>query len=260
MLVVAIILLIIIIPWLVGFYMVNDFHVKQTSLPHYKQVFFIFPHPDDEVINAGGLISEFSKVGSRTTLVVLTKGERGTIDGHSDYNLKTTRTKEAQQIEKILGVKVFIQKDFGDGELVKHKTELKEYIDTLLNQTGPDLVVTYDLSGLYGHEDHIVCSQIVTDLIRMKYPNVHLWYTSLPKKVLSLIHLPEQMAKDPNYQKNRAFPAIRIFVGSSIADRIHAIYTYKSQFQAFRNTFPIKFIPLWYYYSMQLFEYYAEAN
>lgn len=258
--IIAILLAILIIPWLVGFFMVNDFHVRQQSLPPYKNVLFIFPHPDDEVINAGGLIDTFSKAGTKTTLVILTKGERGTSDGHVDNTLKVIRAKEAQKVEKILNVKTFIQKDFGDGELAKHKTELTTYIDKLMGTVTPDLVVTYDLSGLYGHEDHIVVSQITTELIKNKYSNIHLWYPSLPKKVLSLIHLPEEMAKDPQYQKNRAFPTIRIFVGASIFDRIHAIYAYKSQLLSFRDAFPFKFIPLWYYYSMQLFEYYAEIK
>lgn len=254
------VILITIIPWLVGFIFANEFQIKLKKLPSYKKILVIFPHPDDEVINAGGLMKKFSQQGIQVTLAILTKGEKGTEDGHQENNLKQIRTEEAKKATKLLGVSTLIHEDFGDGELVKHKEDLTHYIDKLIQKTGLDLIITYDLSGLYGHEDHIVLSEIVTRLVKHKYKNIHVWYPSLPKRIFSMIQLPEHMAKDPDYKRKREYPTFRVFVGLGVINKIHAVYGYKSQIQSFRNSFPIKWIPLWYYYSMQLFEYYAEAK
>lgn len=258
--VILIVILIVILTWVLGFIYINDFSISSKKLQQYKRLLVIFPHPDDEVINAGGLIQKLSHLGANITLSILSKGEKGTSDGHIENNLKQIRTEEAKRAAKHLGVSTLIHEDFGDGDLMKHKKELTMYIDDLIKKDNPDLILTYDQSGLYGHEDHIVVSEIVTNLVKTKYSTIDLWYPSLPKRVFSLITLPEHMAKDTEFLKKRAFPSIRIFTGYGLVKKIHAVYEYRSQLQSFKNSFPIKLIPLWFYYSMQLYEYYSEAD
>lgn len=63
----------------------------------------------------------------------------------------------------------FVQEDFGNGQLTAKQPALKSYMQKLLDDFRPDLVVTYDLAGEYGHPDHVVISEIVTELIKTTY-------------------------------------------------------------------------------------------
>jgi LmbE family N-acetylglucosaminyl deacetylase len=248
------------LPWIFGFFISNDFSVKNGHIQKFKKILIIFPHPDDETLAAGGLIRSLTDQRSNVIVVVLTKGEKGNDDAHIDLTLKDTRKKELFAATRALGVKKVIMEDFGDGEIRNNKKEVTAYILDTIKRNNPDLIITYDLAGLYGHEDHIVVSEIVTDAVKKQFPDTTLWYTSLPKKMLAMVKLPEHMAKDPMFKKRRAHPTIKIFVGLNVFHRIRALYAYKSQLHSFSKGMPIPALPLWYYYSMQFFEFYAKAN
>jgi LmbE family N-acetylglucosaminyl deacetylase len=258
--VITLIAAILLVPWIWGFVSSNDLTVPDGSIRQYKKVLVVFPHPDDETLSAGGLISRLTQQKSDVTLIVLTRGEKGNPDAHIDPRLKDIRASELTAAAKALGVIHVTLEDFGDGELARKKPQLTTYITDVFRKHTPDLVITYDLSGLYGHEDHITVSEIVTDIIRKKYPKTTLLYTSFPKKIYRMIKLPEHMAKDPQFQKRRATPTMKVFVGFHVVRRIQAMYAYRSQLSSFSKGMPVPAIPLWWYYSLQLFEYYAKAN
>src|SRR5215471_6912930 len=100
--------------WLAGFWFVNELTIPSGRITGFRKALVIFPHADDEM-NVGGLLWRLSQQGTAVTLVILTKGERGTSDAHLDPKLKVIRSEEAQASCKCLGVSQLIQKDFGDG-------------------------------------------------------------------------------------------------------------------------------------------------
>lgn len=260
MVIIYIIILILLLPWLYGFFQANDFSVSDISIKKFKNILVIFPHPDDETLSAGGLIANFIDQKSSVTVVVLTRGEKGNDDAHTDETLKEIRKNELLTALNCLGVTRISLEDFGDGQLRSRKNELSEYIDTTIQTVMPDLIITYDLSGLYGHDDHIIVSEIISDRVMTKYKHIALWYPSFPKKILAMLTLPEHMAKNPEFKLKRVTPNAKVLIGKNITRRIRALYAYGSQLYSFRKSFPVPQIPLWYYYSMQLFEYYHEAN
>jgi LmbE family N-acetylglucosaminyl deacetylase len=254
------IIVLVLIVWLTGFFIANDFSVPTQKIGPYKNVLIIFPHADDEVVNAGGFIHALSRQKSKVTLGILTKGEKGTPDGHLDPQLKNIRVEEGEKSSRILGVTKVIQEDFGDGELINKKEVLNQYIDKLIKKTQADLVVTYDLAGLYGHPDHITVSEVVTDLMKNTYKTTPLWYVSFPKKVLAMATLPEHMAKDPKFKNRRAYPTFKVSISLDISAKINALYAHKSQYQSFRSSLPLKFMPIWFFYTMPQFEYFSKGN
>ncbi len=256
---IEILFLIIIIFWVYGFYIRNDFSVPTAYIKKFKNVLIIYPHADDELFTAGGFISALSKQKSSITLVILTMGERGNFDTHYDENLKITRTNEAKIVASILKVTKLIQEDFGDNDLKNKRDLLKEYISKLITNTNPDLILTYDKSGLYGHPDHIIVSEIVTDLAKSN-GNVELWYATLPQRTLNMINLPEHMATDINFKTKRVLPTFKVSSLPYKMNKYKALMTYQSQLSSFKNHMPIKFIPLWFYDSMSFYEYFYKVN
>lgn len=254
-----ILIVIFILLWLIGIFVVNDFLLPTKDLRQYKHILIIFPHADDEVLHTAGLIRIASQQKIRTTLAVLTKGERGTSDAHLDNTLKAIRTKEAQVAAKIYGVTKLIQEDFGDDRLTSKKKELNLYIDTMIKQETPDLIITYDLAGEYGHPDHIVVSEIVTELVKKKHTEVALWYATFPKLIYNMGQFPTQMAEDPNFMKRRAPATIKVFIGLKVIQKIQATYLYKSQYQSFKSAVPYN-LPLGLVFSLFIAEYFHPVN
>lgn len=242
--------------WCLIFYFYSDFTVPTKKLFPYKKVSIVFPHPDDECLTVSGLVHSLKKSGTETTLILLTLGERGTPTADFKEGLKAVRRKEAQTSAQILGIDHLVLKDFGDGKLTEKKQVVKRFLNTHWTAEQPDLIVTYDLTGVYGHPDHIVCSEVVTELVTEKFKKTELWYHALPAKVFSKISLPEHMAKDPQFKEKRVYPSFKLSTLGSTFSRIRSMYAHQSQRHSFESSMPIKSIPLWFYLSAMQFEYF----
>lgn len=126
----------------------------------------IFPHPDDETMATGGLLSVAKNYGWQTIAVVLTRGEAGQI--HTKGNGQTAkeiRTAELFKAKEILGIKEVVVDDFGDGRLRGQEEKIKEWLKPILENYQPSVVVTYDHSGITGHPDHITSSLVIKKMI-----------------------------------------------------------------------------------------------
>jgi len=246
--------ILVILSWFVAVLFLHDFSVRSFRPTGIKKVLVVFPHPDDET-NIAGTIWKLRKQGAAVTIAVLTKGERGTPDAHLDSTLKATRGHEMHVACDCLHHTNLIQEDFGDGQLDDKQDTVRKYISKLLASEQPDLVITYDRAGLYGHPDHIVCAEITTELLRDTYPNTALWYTTPPKRMLAMAHLPTQMATDPQFAQKRAVATMKIFTGRGVMARIKTVYAHKSQRLSIASSTPLH-LPIWLVHSLQVFEYF----
>jgi LmbE family N-acetylglucosaminyl deacetylase len=259
MLILLSIVLIIPLLWIAGFLVVTDFAVPLRDARQFHRILVIFPHADDEAVTCGGSLHHFSAGGSIVTLALLTKGERGIPNAPGDVSLKDIRTKEAQAVAVVLGVSRLIQEDFGDGALHDKKQELRMFIAKLIEQEKPDLLITYDLAGLYGHKDHVTCSEIVTELKQTSFEAIPLWYVTFSKRVLARVKVPEHIPTNFHVQEKQAIPTHKIFIGASVFPKIKAWYIYKSQRASLKEGIR-RLLPIWFFLSMVLFEYFAEAR
>src|SRR5439155_26753155 len=122
-----------------------------------------------------------------------------------------------------------IQEEFDDGQLRQHSEAVASVLSRRIAEVRPDLILTYDLAGFDGHEDHVACSQVVTELRRTQFPAIPLWDVALPTRLLSLLVLVGQVADDSRTAQRRATPTHRLFVGSAIVPKIRAWSAYRSQ-------------------------------
>lgn len=215
----------------------------------------IFPHPDDEALSISGTASMLAAQGIKVTYIFLTKGERGTKDASEDKNLKHIRGQEAQIATDTVGAQL-IHKDFGDGQLQKKRSAVKKYLKQQISDNPPDILITFDPSGLYGHPDHIVTSDIITQL---KPRKSRLLYVSYPTKMLNTTDLPEHMAESTTFANQRRFPTHKNIVLSQLLTKIRVLYAYRSQHHAFKSSFP-RGVPLWLIACMSGIEYIHEVS
>lgn len=231
------VLLVVAVLWAGGVLLATDLSVPAVDIGRYRNVLAVFPHADDEVVCCGGTLHRLTSRGATVTLVVLTRGERGTPDGALDPGLGSVREREARAAAAALGVAHVVQADLGDGQLRARVHDLSAFLERTIGRVQPDLLVTYDLAGLYGHPDHVACAEVVTELRRTRFPGCALWYAALPRGLLAIARL----AGDPTTNDRRAAPTVRVLVGAGVLAKIRAWRVYASQRGSLGWAFPVWF-------------------
>ena len=150
-----------------------------------RRLLVVHAHPDDEVLSTGGLLAKHTGAGDQVTLVTCTLGEEGEIllpdiahlaaDQHDD--LGSHRIQELADSMSALGITdnrllggAGTYRDSGmmgepsnDRPHCFWRADLREAADHLvpvIRETRPQVLVTYDDFGGYGHPDHIQAHRV----------------------------------------------------------------------------------------------------
>jgi len=183
-----------------------------------KRLLLAFPHPDDESFGPGGTIAKYAREGVDVHYVCATRGEVGTVDPEmlkpyehlpEDQRLGALRGQElrnAADILKLTGLHYLGYRDSGmPGTEPNHDARafinadpdrVTGQIVKILRAVQPQVVVTFDPFGGYGHPDHIFIHQRVTEAFHAAgdascYPEAgppyrpqKLYWTVFPKGLL----------------------------------------------------------------------------
>ena len=120
----------------------------------------VFAHPDDELF-AGALLAERAGAGEDVVVVVATGGESGRSSLASDRPLSQVRASELCASCEALGLGPPIVLDLPDGQLSGRAAELEASLASMIEDRGPDVIVTTGADGVYGHLDHIAVTRAV---------------------------------------------------------------------------------------------------
>jgi LmbE family N-acetylglucosaminyl deacetylase len=130
----------------------------------------ILAHPDDESMATGGILARYAAEGVVTSLICATRGEYGwqhkTVANPGPRALGRLREAELRAAAHVLGLHDLVFLDYLDGYV--DRADPAEVIGQLvaqLRRLRPDVVVTFDPAGFYGHPDHIAISQYTTAAI-----------------------------------------------------------------------------------------------
>ena len=151
-----------------------------------KRLLLVHAHPDDETINNGVTMAKYAADGINVTLVTCTRGEEGEVLVESLLNLASSKDDKLGEHREVelknamdeLGIKDFRflgapnkkWRDSGmmgtpqnDRKDVFWQADLDEVANELVKiilETKPQVLITYDEFGGYGHPDHIKAHQI----------------------------------------------------------------------------------------------------
>lgn len=125
----------------------------------------VLAHPDDESLGLGGTLAHYAEQGVDTYVLTATRGQRGRFftndDRPSDEEVGRVREAELRAAAAELGVREVSLLDYRDGELdAADPTGATNRIAAELRRIRPQVVVTFDAYGAYGHPDHIAISQL----------------------------------------------------------------------------------------------------
>jgi LmbE family N-acetylglucosaminyl deacetylase len=117
----------------------------------------IWAHPDDETFLAGGVMGLARDQGQGVVCVSATAGEHGTDDPTTwpPERLGALRRDESAAAMRILGVDDHRWLDYEDGTLaVVDREEGVGRVVELLDEVGPDTILTFGADGMTFHPDH----------------------------------------------------------------------------------------------------------
>lgn len=127
----------------------------------------VLAHPDDESFGMGGMLARYAAEGVATYLVTATGGEQGwsgdPADNPGPAALRELRSHELGAAAQMLGIREVNLLGYPDGELdqVEPGAAIAQ-IAAHIRRVRPQVVVTFDPFGVYGHPDHIAISQFTT--------------------------------------------------------------------------------------------------
>lgn len=131
-----------------------------------KIIFGIFAHPDDEAFGPAGTLLKEARDGNDIHLIMLTNGSAG--NNQDDLpGLGDIRLEEWQNAGQLLGAKGMHFLGYEDGKLnndsmVTVAEQIIEIVSSTIIGAPKDTKVefmSFDLTGLSGHIDHIVASR-----------------------------------------------------------------------------------------------------
>lgn len=119
----------------------------------------IFAHPDDETFGCAGAFQRTTTQGNVVAVVSATRGEEGQISDPTlatAANLGEVREQELRAACAAVGVQDVAFLDYIDGHLAEaSQPEAIGRIVAQIRRFRPDVVLTFDENGMYGHVDHV---------------------------------------------------------------------------------------------------------
>lgn len=118
----------------------------------------VFAHPDDEQ-SVGGAFTKAVKQGAKAYIICATRGEEGQISDPAlatPENLGAVREQELRDAVALYGWEPPILLDYRDGTLSDvDPDELADAIVRVIRDLRPQVLATFEDTGIYGHRDHI---------------------------------------------------------------------------------------------------------
>jgi LmbE family N-acetylglucosaminyl deacetylase len=128
-------------------------------------VMFVGAHPDDELMNAGGILAAAVRNGQRVRTLSATHGEAGARPGWPKDIIGDIRTQEQAASMAVLGIKDQVWLNYHDGFLADTDgMDALAQLGRAVNDFRPDTILTFGPDGLTGHPDHRTISRWVGEL------------------------------------------------------------------------------------------------
>jgi LmbE family N-acetylglucosaminyl deacetylase len=193
-----------------------------------KTLVFFGAHPDDETFGPGTTLAQYVLRGVSVYCVCATRGEAGTVDAEFMKGFATIsdlRTAELERAVKKLGLTGLIFLNYRDSGMPgspdnKHSNALAatpvEQVSVkmvkIIRELKPDVVLTHDAGGGYGHPDHIAVHTAAVKAFYAandpaQYPEAgpvyqpsKLYFSTRPRGLMKLaIRIMPLLGRDPHH-------------------------------------------------------------
>ena len=164
----------------------------------------VHAHPDDEASSTGGSFPLLASQGVRTVLVTCTNGEHGDAAGgvkpdeagHDPDEVAELRRGELDRACEILHIDRLVRLGYRDSGMDgwpqnDHEqsfwqtpvAEAAEKLLVVLREERPQVIMTYNDFGFYGHPDHIQAHRITMAAVAQLDYEPTVYFNAIPKSV-----------------------------------------------------------------------------
>lgn len=176
-----------------------------------RGILFVHAHPDDESCATGGAIAHHVALGDRVTVVTCTRGEQGRIAvpalahlaADRDDRLGEHRAGELRRALAHLGVEDhrylvaegryrdsgrfgLPSNDRSDAFWQADLDEAGGWLAAVIDEVRPEIVVTYDPNGGYGHPDHIQTHRVTMRAVELAAHHVpRVYWCAVPRRQIA---------------------------------------------------------------------------
>jgi LmbE family N-acetylglucosaminyl deacetylase len=161
----------------------------------------VHAHPDDEATGTGGTLARYAAEGCTTVLVTCTDGRCGDgpdgvkpgEPGHDPAAVVALRRTELEASCKALDVTHLEMLGYADSGMMGWAAndepgsfwttpveEAAQRLAALIRTYRPDVVVTYDENGFYGHPDHIQAHRVTMAAVALAGGVAKVYWTTAP--------------------------------------------------------------------------------
>jgi len=219
----------------------------------------VHAHPDDESIGTGGILAHYAAEGVQTVLVTCTNGELGDAPGgvkpgepgHDEAVVVPLRRAELEASCEVLGVSHLELLGYHDSGMDGWpqndapgsfwRTPVEEpaaRLADLMRKYRPQVVVTYDENGFYGHPDHIQANRITRAAVKESGIPAKLYYTALPRSALkgfselleeAGLERPQEAEENPDFGTPDELVTTRIDVSAVTGRKYASLAAHASQ-------------------------------
>jgi LmbE family N-acetylglucosaminyl deacetylase len=168
----------------------------------------VHAHPDDEATSTGGLFRVLADQNVRTVLVTCTRGEFGDApggikpedEGHDADDVAEIRQVELDKAVEVLGISRSVRLGYRDSGMMGWPqnqdpgafwstpiNEAAERLAVVLMEERPQVVVTYNEHGFYGHPDHIQAHRITMSALALIDYEPTLYFNAVPNSVMAIM-------------------------------------------------------------------------
>ncbi len=166
----------------------------------------VHAHPDDEASSTGGIYRVLADEGVRTVLVTCTNGEFGDAPGgvkpdadhHDGDEVAKIRAVELDNAVKILGIERNVRFGYRDSGMMGWPQnddpesfwatpveDVARRLADLIEEERPQVIVTYNEHGFYGHPDHIQAHRVTVAALDLLSYEPTLYYNAIPNSVMA---------------------------------------------------------------------------
>lgn len=148
-----------------------------------RRLLFSLAHPDDESFGSGGTIARYVAEGAEVFYLCATNGDVGTVAPEKLNGYKSVaelRIHELDKASEILGFKKVIRLNYRDSGMMNSETskdpaslwqapreEVARKVVDVIRDIKPQVVVTFNKYGGYGHPDHIAIQRATVDAFKL---------------------------------------------------------------------------------------------
>src|ERR1700677_3901151 len=168
----------------------------------------VHAHPDDEASSTGGTYRVLADQGVRTVLVTCTRGEFGDApggikpdaEGHDASDVADLRDGELDKAVEILGISRSVRLGYRDSGMMGWPQnndpnafwatpveDAAARLAAILMEERPQVVVTYNEHGFYGHPDHIQAHRITMSALSLIDYEPTLYFNAIPNSIMAIM-------------------------------------------------------------------------